>query len=135
MKNTPSYTDQIMKMIAENRIKDAIQEAQNLLKGSPEFYEITLQSARYSDVMQSIRKGTINFNDASVEKNKIRLALINMIQDLEESCNTNAAVQTEVQAYLDKRAAATANIKGNENINIQEVSGSKIRIQINKNTP
>ena len=139
MNNASSYTEQIMDMIAKDQIKEAIQETQNLLKGSPQFYELTLQSARYSDVMKSIRMGMIDFSDASIEKNKIRFALIDMLRDLEESRQTNAAVQSEVQTYLEERAAIinnnTAEIKGNQNIIIQGGSDSQVNIQINKNPP
>ncbi len=135
MKDIPSFAKHIMQLIAKDEMKKAIEEAQNLLKDSPLFYELMLQSARYSDIMKSIRMGTIDDGQANITKNKIRYALIDMLRDMEESGETNEKIQSEVQSYLQKRESVTnnsANITGDGNFNIQGLSGSQVNINIGK---
>ncbi len=136
MNNIQFYSERVLQLVAKNQMKEAIQEAKNLFRGSPEFYELTLQSARYSDVIKSIRMGVIDFDNASVEKNKIRYALIDMLRELEESIIVNPSIQEEVNTYLKEHQATISNnatIIGDNNINIQGFTSSGINIQTGKN--
>lgn len=131
MSKVKVFTDKIMELIAKDEMASAIEETHTLLKDSPLFDEFILQSARYNDIMKSIRMGTIGFDDASVETNKIRYALIDILRELEEGTGRDKAMHQEVEAYLKKREGAMvsqAKITGDGNFNIQGISGSQINI-------
>ena len=133
MNNIEDYTQEIMQLIGKGQLKEAIVAAQDLLKGSPQFYEIMLQSARYSDTMKSVHLGLIDFQTEKIEKNKITYALMEMLQTLEEKTANTPKIQTEIQQYLKEKEATTANtaaITGDGNFNLQGITSSQINIQI-----
>lgn len=128
------FSDDIMQLISQDKLKEAIEEIKKLLEQSPRMLnDVVMQSARYNEVMASIHRGTINYEDASIEKNKIRFALMNLLQEISEGGTDNEAAKTEVDNYLKEREAGKVNqitIKGDHNINAQDISGSTINIQI-----
>lgn len=64
------FVEKIMQLIAKDNLQEAIQAMQQLLKGSPSLDELLLQSARYNDIIQQIRLGTVDFQNAAIEKIK-----------------------------------------------------------------
>jgi hypothetical protein len=75
--------------------------------------------------------GRIDFENATIEKNNVRYALIDMIRELEVGSKEKADLKEEVDAYLQQQAPAVSNrinVTGNENINIQGSSGNQINI-------
>lgn len=131
MHPTQQFTDHILQLIAKDQMPEAISAIQQLLKGSPLFNEAILHSARYNDIMKSIRMGVVDAQQANTEKNKIRYALMDMLRELEESMEQNQALKTEVENYLQKPGAVnnTATISGDGNIVIQGSSGNQINIK------
>ena len=108
---------------------------QQLLKGSPAFDEIILQSSRYNEVMKSIRMGTISHEISSVELRKIDYALIDMLRELEDNYVTNAALQSEINDFWKKEKAAKGEnhitVTGDNNTVIQGIKGKNINITKN----
>jgi len=102
MEKLHQYVDQIRTLISKNKIKAAIAEMQQLLKGSPAFDEIILQSSRYNDVMKSIRMGTISHEISSVELRRIDYALVDMLRELEDNYQENDKLQSEVNAFWER---------------------------------
>ena len=134
MKNISGFAEKIIQKIADDKLGDAIKDMQKLLKGSPLYTEVILHSARYNDIMHAIRLGTISSENESVEKNKIKYALTDMLRELEENAETNPNLLKEVEKYLakkDKKGGNSVSIKGDHNINIQGVSNSSININPN----
>ena len=132
MPTPKTYAKQILQLIMDNKLKEAISALQGLLKCSSTFTSLIMQSARYNEVMKSIKDGTINLEDAKVEKNRITYALIDMTRELETQLDSNAALQQEVEAHLDSGGAThihnEMHVTGNHNISIQGVEGSNISI-------
>ena len=82
--------------------------------------------------MQQIRQGTISFEEANREENKLRYALIDLAREVEEHSSDNPAVQQQVEGVLNTPVAGNHNqlkVTGNNNIAIQDVQGSDIKIQ------
>jgi len=135
MEKLHQYIDQIRTLISQNKIKAAITEMQQLLKGSPAFDEIILQSSRYNEVMKSIRMGTISHEISSVELRKIDYALIDMLRELEDNYVTNAALQSEINDFWKKEKAAKGEnhitVTGDNNTVIQGIKGKNINITKN----
>lgn len=132
MTNIPDFAHTILDLIGKDELKTAIQQLQQLLQGSPLLDEAIGQSARLTDLMQQIRRNTINVDDANVEKNKLRYALIDLVREVEEQADGNAALKQQVEGVLNAQVARKSNqmtVTGNGNIAIQDVQGSEIRIQ------
>ncbi|AEE54579.1 hypothetical protein [Haliscomenobacter hydrossis] len=132
MNNIPAFAAAILQLIAKDDLKQAIHDLQLLLQGSPLLDEAIGQSARLTDLMQQIRRGTINVDDANVEKNKLRYALIDLVREVEEQAESNPALKQQVEGVLNAQVAGKRNqmtVTGNGNIAIQDVQGSEIKIQ------
>ncbi len=132
MTNIPAFANSILDLIGKNELKAATQQLQQLLQSSPLLDEAIGQSARLSDLMQQIRRGTINVDDANVEKNKLRYALIDLVREVEEQAESNPALKQQVEEVLNEQVAGKRNqmtVTGNGNIAIQDVQGSEIKIQ------
>lgn len=131
MENTKTFVNKTMNLVAQNNLKEALKTTQQLLKGSPLFSEVIVHSSRYNDVMKAIRLGTIHPEDANIEKNKLRFALLDILNELSENTQTNPTLATEVETFLQERTASTSNslsIEGNNNTVIQGVTGSNVSI-------
>jgi hypothetical protein len=132
MASIKEFSSEIMGLIGQDKIKEAILKTQDLLKGSSSFTDLILQSARFNRIEKEIQRGLINYEAAAIEKNKVVFALMNILQDLEELSDNNQGVKNEVESYLKEQEASKVNqisISGNQNINIQDLSGGQINIQ------
>jgi hypothetical protein len=136
MKNTETFIDETISLIAQSNLKEALLNIRQLLKGSPLFSEIIIHSSRYNDVMKAIRLGTIDIEDANIEKNKVRFALMDILQELSENTNNNSTLKTEVEKFLKQEISSVSNnihIEGDDNTVIQGIKDSLINIQYRKN--
>jgi Effector-associated domain 11 len=128
--NISKFTDQIGELIAQNDLPKAISLLSELLKNSPKLDEIIIQSARFSDLSQQIRLGTVSFDDANITKNKIRFAILDLIRDIEMSYETHEPIQNEINDLPEQESTPTIdmhhtgsgnNIIGNVVINNNEM--------------
>lgn len=129
---TKDFINRIGDLVGKDDLKTAITELRNLLQKSKQLDEIILHSARYNDLMQQIRIGTINFEDANITKNKIRYAILDMVRDIEENIETNPELENGVNETIKENKAfiiqSTSNIGDNSNENavvqgIQNIGG------------
>ncbi len=74
----------IRQQIAEDNIRDSIVLLQQLLLNSPRLNEVLLHSARHEGITKQIRLGIIDWENAELEKNKIRLGLLDLLQEVEK---------------------------------------------------
>lgn len=103
---------QITDLIANDQTKEAIGSLQQLLKGNPLLSEVILSSGRYADIKKQIRMGTINFQNADFGKNKIRLALLEMIGELDD------------KSEKDKKIRAALDIEGSK-LNVNQLKAKR----------
>ena len=116
MKST-QILEHLGKLIAGDKLKEAIKKMSDLLKGSPLANELIVQSARYSDVMRQIRLGVIEYENANITKNQIRLALVEMTGLIEEAATSQSALDEEVST-----AADLIKISNSKNVNTGNIS-------------
>lgn len=130
----------ITDLIANNQLKAAIQLLRQLLDGNALLDEVILQSARYTELKRQIRMGTIEYEKADVSKNKIRLALLEMIDELQDK----AEQDKQVKLALDSVGSElnVSQLKAKDDVSIKAVqekskaditdldSGGKIKIDI-----
>lgn len=132
MPSIPDFAASTLQLIAKDELKRAIQQLQQLLQGSPLLDEAIGQSARLTDLMQQIRRGTIDLKDAHAEKNKLRYALIDLVREVEEQAERNPVLKQQVEVVLNGAVAVKHNqltVTGDGNIAIQDVQGSDLKIQ------
>jgi len=119
---TKDFIARVGDLIGKDDLKTAIDELRSLLQKSKQLDELIVQSARFNELMQQIRMGTISFDDASLTKNKIRYAIMDMLRDIEENLETNPAIETELNKTLQQDASIVTNntsqIGNNSNNNI-----------------
>jgi Effector-associated domain 11 len=114
----------ISKLVWDAISSDKIEEAISLLKAfianSPISAEVAIHSAKYSDLAKQIRLGTLSLEQINVEKNKLRLALLDLAEELEKEISietqTNAQTPTSKQPQQIHYGSGD-NIAGNKIIN------------------
>lgn len=99
MANPTSFATHIRNLIAKDDFPTAIQELCALLKNSPHLDEAILQSARYNDITRQIRLGVVDFEAANVTKNQIRVAVLELLQEVEDLEQTQVPIKQEVAKY------------------------------------
>lgn len=126
MPNIPDFVAATLQLIAKDDLKTAIQHLQQLLQSSPLLDEVIGQSARLTDLMQQIRRGTIELESANIEKNLIRYSLMDLLREIEEQSANNATLKKEVEEVLIAQTLTKNNnaiISGSHNIMIQDGYG------------
>jgi hypothetical protein len=81
--NIKQFLNKVGDLIGEDKILQAVNELRQFLEHSDKIDELLVQSARYTDIMQRIRKGTIQHEDAEVTKNQIRYAVVDIMREVE----------------------------------------------------
>lgn len=107
MKNYASIVAQIRTLIQKDDLVAAIKALSDLLQGSSHLNEVLLQSASYQDISRQIHLGTVDSQTANMTKNKIRLALLELLQMLEaenqDSFSQTQKSPTEKQTIKDNK--------------------------------
>jgi hypothetical protein len=116
-------------LLANDELDEVIEKLQVYVKESKLLDQIILSSARYSDVMKQIRSNTIHFEDAGVEKNKIRNALIEIIGLFEKAVKRDNTFLKETEK-IDLNMDEVMTINQSKNINTGNVNtgGGDFRI-------
>lgn len=131
---------EITELIAKDKIKEAIESLQQLLNGSPLLDEVILQSARYTDLKKQIRMDTLEYEKADISKNKLRLALLEMVGELEDKAEQDEKVSaaleiTKTNLHVNQlKAKDDITIKTDQQNSKADISnldaGGKIKIDI-----
>ncbi len=93
-------SEHIGELIGKDDLKGAISMLSDLLKSSPKLDAVILQSGRLNDITNQIRLGTVDFEKADILKNKIRLALLNLIEEIEETSGKYPDIKKEIENNL-----------------------------------
>ncbi len=117
MSKISDFTEQLLSLISEDRLPEVIQTLSQLLKDSPQLNDFILQSARYHDISRQIRNNTIDFEKANVEKNKIRMALMDIIYQMEKGTESQPSMAKEVSDFLEKEKESSHQINIKNTIN------------------
>ena len=91
--------DEVGNLIGKDRLQAAIDLLHKLLANSPLLDEVVVQSARYNELIKKIRQGSLNLEDASVTKNQIRSALLDLAREVEDSVKENPKIKGEVESF------------------------------------
>lgn len=98
MQATTIYVAAIRKLIANDNLPEAIRQLNALFKNSAKLNEAILQSARFEDISRQIRIGVVTAEEANLEKNKIRMGILDLLNTLEVSDDPGLAQEIENKA-------------------------------------
>ncbi len=84
MKNQVKDIEKIKELIQNDELEKALNELDNLLKDNNSIKEILFQKGRFSNLLTRDRLGIISFDDANLERNKIRKSIIDLISEWEK---------------------------------------------------
>lgn len=83
--------------ISKDNINRAISKLRYILRDSPLLYEIILQESRHNSLKKDIRNGVVNFEKSKIEANKIKLALLEIVQEIILLNEKNTLVTDELK--------------------------------------
>jgi len=112
---------EISKSIAKDELGKAIKKLSNLLKDNPLLDEIVQQSGRYNSLKRQIRLGILENEKIEISKNKIRLALLEMLSELDYE-SENESENENVREGLKKQEEEKNTIIKSKNVNIGNVN-------------
>jgi thioredoxin-like negative regulator of GroEL len=111
MKKT-SLINQIRDLIANNQLEQALSTIRALLEHSPQLNEAILNMARFQELRQQIRKGAIDHEEATLTKNQITLASLDLLTEIEK--------QTQ-KPEIEEEVQRATSIIHNKNVNSGEI--------------
>ena len=120
-----AITEKIFDLISKDKLKEAIKDLRELLKNHPALDHVIVESARYTDLTRQIRLGTLDFEEASKNKSKIRYALIDIIREIEEELDNNPSLAKQVNSKKESNRPTTI-IKQRHSGTGDNVGGDKI---------
>ncbi|MDP5171917.1 MAG: hypothetical protein NWR72_16830 [Bacteroidia bacterium] len=92
----------LRKLIEKNRLQEALAELGKLLEDSPLLDEMIHLSGRFSAIRKQIRMGTVTHAESTLTENQIRLALLELIREIESTWELDAKVKQEVGNAVEK---------------------------------
>ncbi len=139
MPEIKKYIQEFSLLIIKGELKVALEEAGKLLRGSPLLFEVIQQQGRYQELTEKVRKGIISQGDETVEENKIRWALLEILRVIELEGTDNERMKAELMPTIEKSGKIiyqtvfsgqgnTAQF-GNNNTQIINVSKGKTRFE------
>ena len=114
--NFKEFIGQLRKYLAEDKLNLVLQQLQTFLKNSPQLDQAILQTARYNDIRGQINTGIISHENANMEKNKIRKALIELLNEIEKSTKSPDLV-LEIEQAIKIQPTIQQNAEKIYNIN------------------
>ena len=90
----------VKNQIANDKLELAIESLSNFLREDKIFDEVIVQRARLSELKRKIRLNIIHWEEQNIEKNRIRISLLEMIDEIKNDeipfeQNDNEAINTE----------------------------------------
>lgn len=121
-----TFCNDLLHLISEDKLQQAAKKLRNQLKGSPHLNEIILHSARLTELEKKERNGIINLEDSLLNRNKLRIALLQLIEEVRTNVHDNpelkqefenSAVQAQFGGSQQNHYGTGDNILGDKTIN------------------
>jgi hypothetical protein len=98
-----AFSDKIHAFIRTGRMKEAIDAMLAFLEQTPYLVEVLAQSGRYAELKRQEHLGIVHFDYATIERNKIRVALLELLDEIREKMEIDERVQKEVNSANFKK--------------------------------
>lgn len=94
--------EEIRQLLAANKLEEAFDELLSMFQDSPQSNELVLQSASFHRLKEAKRKGSINWEKAQAAKNQIIDALLQILNTMDTSEDSEEAGLTECLDHLNQ---------------------------------
>lgn len=98
--DTVKLIAKIKTLVAENDLEQAINELKTFMENQKQYNSVIIQSARYNDIESQIRINVVSKENADIEKNKIRLAILQIVDNIKTHYN-NIRKETQTNEAND----------------------------------
>ena len=119
---------EIRALIAAGKIEECIKVFGQLLENSPHLDEVIQQSSRLSNIRRQVRLGTVDYDNANLTVDRISVALLDLLKEIETTAQYNPSAKKEVEAYASEKAKKEQNQNnqgGGDNIGRDNIGGNK----------
>ena len=99
-----SFSEEIGRLISSDNLEVALKKLSHFFANSQALKNIILQSARLKDLKEKIILGVISFEDENITKNKIRLAILDILEELEEGSKADNKIEQLIEDTLSSLA-------------------------------
>jgi len=89
-------SETVGKLVRKDELNSAIALLHRFLKDSPKLDDVIMQSSQLSDITRQIRNGVVSFEDANINKNKIRIGILSLVNEMEEVVMDNEDIKNEL---------------------------------------
>lgn len=96
-------TAKIRKLIKKDRLEEAASKIEKILANSPKLYDLIHQRGRLEHLKKSENSGFISYDLLTSDRNKIRSALLSMVQEIDEISSSNEEVAKELKSNSTNR--------------------------------
>jgi Effector-associated domain 11 len=120
--------EQLQALIAKDKTEDALIQLSEKLRGTDEGNTITLLQSRWASNKRSSMQGILTHEDYNRERNRINLALLSVISDLEDSpgrTETKEAIQQVIQ-HIQNVYNVSGDIVHGDKIQGDKIQGDKV---------
>ncbi len=114
-----TYLSQIRQLIAQDELPAALQQLHDLLEDSPKLNEVIHQTGRFTDIQKHMRLGTLSFEQGTVSRNQISIALLDLLDEI-----TRQGQHQSIKAEIEKHHIAiqhSKNVLNDSSINARDV--------------
>lgn len=105
------FANKIQELVAKDNIDEAIIELSKLANNSSWTREVIMQSAKFNDIERNLRNGTLSYDVASIHKNRVRDAILDISNRINNSSNKSLEADIEVIEKWDKKEEVIANLE------------------------
>ena len=88
----------IRDLIAKDELSEALKQIRILLRNSPLLDKAIQQSGRFHHLQKHIDLGTVDYKDATLDRNQIRASLLALLREIEAQSSANPLIEQEVNA-------------------------------------
>ncbi|MEX0288049.1 MAG: hypothetical protein AB3N14_02980 [Flavobacteriaceae bacterium] len=113
------FIQQMHSLIENGDLPQVIDSLKKLFKGSKKLDELILHSARYNSIMEKIRMGTLDYENSTVAINQLTVALIHMVNTLENEALPNQELSSEIERITEGSNFSAEKIRSKKDVQIK----------------
>jgi serine acetyltransferase len=119
--NSQLFIQQIRDLIARDEMKAALEQLRVFLEKTPKLDEILHQSGRFEHIRREIRQGLVSHAEATLEQNKLRAALLDLLAEIEtqgQEPALRAEIERAVSVVHSKNVVVGSSISAGGDVHI-----------------
>lgn len=120
---------ELLNLVSNNKLEEATKKLEEIFKSSHKLFELVQQKGRLKELKDSKNLGIIKDDDFRAERNKVRWAIISIIQEIDDVLETNTEINKEIQEFNKKNIQITQNHFGSgNNVGGDIINGDKLSL-------